>query len=119
MNDTNTNLQVIKDTAKAFVAERDWDKFHHPKDLVMDLSCEAAELMELFLWAPNGEIEKALKDDPKFKERIAEEMGDLVFCLAKLANSLDCDLATVFFEKLKKTGAKYNAEECKGSYTKK
>ncbi|MBM3893534.1 nucleotide pyrophosphohydrolase [Candidatus Dependentiae bacterium] len=119
MNDTNTNLQVIKDAAKAFVAERDWAQFHHPKDLAMNLSCEAAELMELFLWASKSDIAQRYKEDAAYKERIAEEMGDIIFAIAKLANCLDCDLATVFFEKLKKTATKYKIEECKGTYTKK
>lgn len=119
MDDTNTTLRTIKDTVKEFIDERDWAQFHHPKDLAMNLSCEAAELLELFLWASNNDIEKALKEDPKFRERVCEEMGDVFFTLVNLANRLDGDLATIFFEKLNKIGTKYKPEECRGSYTKK
>ena len=42
--DTTTTLQMLKDVMARFVAERDWQQFHSPKNLVMGLSVEAAEL---------------------------------------------------------------------------
>ena len=35
---------------KEFAAERDWEQFHSPKNLVMALVGEAGELTELFQW---------------------------------------------------------------------
>lgn len=35
---------------RAFVAEREWDQFHTPKNLAMTLSGEVGELLERFQW---------------------------------------------------------------------
>ncbi len=116
MNDINTPLQVIKDKVRAFVDERDWDQFHHPKNIVMNLACEVAELMELMVWLSNEEIEHRLKNDPVFKQQFFDEVGDIIFNLMVLANRVEgCDLTTVFHEKLKKTAARYTVEKSKGS----
>ena len=40
----------LREAMRRFVAEREWEQFHSPKNLVMGLSVEAAELMEPFLW---------------------------------------------------------------------
>src|SRR6185369_16771769 len=50
MPDTTTTVQELRQAMAAFVRERDWEQFHSPKNLVMGLSVEAAELMEHFLW---------------------------------------------------------------------
>lgn len=34
----------------AFVAERDWDKFHTPENLAKSITIEAGELLECFQW---------------------------------------------------------------------
>jgi dCTP diphosphatase len=44
---TVSQLQLI---VNQFVEERDWERFHHPKNLAMSIAIEAAELMEHFQW---------------------------------------------------------------------
>ena len=39
-----------------FVEQRDWKKFHNPKDLAISISLEASELLELFQWKSSEEI---------------------------------------------------------------
>ena len=43
-------MKDLEKAVAAFVAERDWDGFHTPKNLLMALSVEVAELMEPFRW---------------------------------------------------------------------
>jgi hypothetical protein len=50
-NDSITDLTTLRDALRAFCAARDWHRFHTPKNLVMALSVEAAELVEHFQWA--------------------------------------------------------------------
>ena len=38
------DLHALRELLRAFVAERDWDQFHSPKNLSMALSVEASEL---------------------------------------------------------------------------
>jgi NTP pyrophosphatase (non-canonical NTP hydrolase) len=40
---------------KKFRHERDWDQYHSPKNLVMALSVEVAELVEHFQWLTQEE----------------------------------------------------------------
>ena len=48
--DGNTSVSILKEKVAKFRDERDWLKFHNPKDLSIALSIESAELEELFLW---------------------------------------------------------------------
>jgi len=43
-----SDLEEIKLKARHFAAQRDWNQFHSPKNLVMALGVEAAELSEIF-----------------------------------------------------------------------
>ena len=52
-------IQSLRLAIDAFVAERDWQQFHTPKNLSMALAADAAELMELFQWSDlSGEGER-------------------------------------------------------------
>jgi len=46
-----TDLTTLRDALREFCAARDWHRYHTPKNLVMALSVEAAELVEHFQWA--------------------------------------------------------------------
>ena len=47
---------------KQFREERDWDRYHSPKNLAMALSVEVAELVEHFQWLTQEES-RNLPDD--------------------------------------------------------
>ena len=49
-NDSRTTVAELRELVRQFVAERDWQQFHTPKNLSMSLAIEAAELMEHFQW---------------------------------------------------------------------
>ncbi|MBP6279934.1 MAG: nucleotide pyrophosphohydrolase, partial [Rhodocyclaceae bacterium] len=49
--DAITDLISLRDALRNFCTERDWHQYHTPKNLVMALSVEAAELVEHFQWA--------------------------------------------------------------------
>ena len=55
IDDTTTVAQLRQQVAR-FVAEREWGKYHDPKNLSMAIAIEAAELMEHFQWARNEEL---------------------------------------------------------------
>ena len=72
---------------RRFVAERNWEPFHSPKNLSMGAAVEAAELMEHFLWVDNDASRQVVKDAVQM-EQIADEMADVACYLLALANSL-------------------------------
>ena len=115
MPDTSTSMASLKDAMRRFVAERDWEQFHSPKNLVMGLSVEAAELMEHFLWMENEASRRIIDDKPALGE-VADEMADVACYLLALSNSLGIDLSDAIFGKLEKNAQKYPVDKCKGRY---
>ena len=43
-------MNQLKYKLREFVKERNWERFHSPKNLSMALIKECAELMEIFQW---------------------------------------------------------------------
>ena len=111
MNDMSATLQQCKEMVQSFVEERDWNKFHTPKNLSMDISIEAAELMEKFLWVDGELVYKKLKEE---RADIEDELADTFMALLCFANACDIDLAKAFVSKLEKTAQKYPVELVKG-----
>jgi NTP pyrophosphatase (non-canonical NTP hydrolase) len=59
-----------------FAKERDWDKFHTPKNPSTALMCEAGELAEIFQWM-TGDESVAAMSDPITAEAIRDEVADV------------------------------------------
>ncbi len=111
MPDATATVQQLRDRVTTFVHERDWGKYHKPKDIAISMSVEAAELLELFQWRTDGEVN--LKDT-EFREDIEDELADVfVYCLS-MANAIGCDLSDVTLRKLAKNERKYPADEWRG-----
>ena len=105
------DLEELKQRQRAFVAERDWEQFHSPKNLAMALSVEAAELVELFQWLT--EQQSADKDEA-LRSRAAEELADVLWFLVRIADRLDIDLLAAVEEKFAQNEVKYPAERVRG-----
>ena len=105
------DLRELKDRVRVFVAERDWDQFHSPKNLAMALSVEAAELVELFQWLTE---EQSAAPDEKLRCRAAEELADVLWFLVRIADRLDIDLLQAAAQKLERNALKYPAERVRG-----
>ncbi len=96
-----------------FCKERDWDQFHNPKDLAIGLSTESNELLDLFRFKSDEQMQEMMQD-AKSRERISEEMSDVFFFLLRFAQMNQFDLAQGLMEKMKKNGKKYPVEKAKG-----
>lgn len=112
MNDSQVTLQEIKNKVAQFVSDRDWNQFHTPKNLSIDITVEAAELAEQFLWTKDSDLTVALE---KKREAIEDEVSDVLLALFAFANACNIDVATAFERKMKKNIAKYPIELAKGS----
>jgi len=96
---------------RAFNAERDWQRFHSPKNLVMALGVEAAELCEHFQWL-TGEQSRNLSNVKK--EAVAEEIADVLIYLLNLADQLGIDPLAAAHEKILANARKYPADKVRG-----
>lgn len=99
-----------------FVNERNWESYHHPKELAIALSIESSELLELFLFKESPTKEILENDDLMFL--LGEEIADIFAYLLSLLNSLKLDLTTIFLQKMEKNRKKYPASEFNGNYKK-
>ena len=103
---TISDLTTLRDALRAFCAARDWHRFHTPKNLVMALSVEAAELVEHFQWATP---EESMSLPPEKRAEVADEIADVLIYLTELADVLDIDPIAAARQKIVKNAAKYPA----------
>ncbi|GAB5094611.1 MULTISPECIES: nucleotide pyrophosphohydrolase [unclassified Caballeronia] len=106
-----SELTEMRDMLREFVRERDWSRFHSPKNLASALSVEASELLEPFTWLASGD--KSELDETKLVA-IRHEMADVLAYLVMLADSLDVDLHRALIEKMALNRAKYPADMVRG-----
>lgn len=109
------SYEELLNKLRIFRQERNWEKFHKPKDLAMAAAIEASELMEEFLWKTDDEVLKKVKKD---KSRFADEIADTLVYLILLADDLQIDIYEAIENKLHKNAKKYPVEKCKGKSTK-
>ncbi len=114
-NDKTTTVEELKQSMRAFVEERDWAKFHTPKNIAMGLAIEAAELMEHFNWVDTKESIEVLE---KKREEVENEVADVAAYLFSICTYYDIDLSQAFEKKKKINQDKYPIEKTKGRYTK-
>jgi NTP pyrophosphatase (non-canonical NTP hydrolase) len=98
------DLEELARRVRAFADERDWGKFHSPRNLAMAVSVEAGELLELFLWAEDGAAQPA---SPERAARVADEAADVLICLLNLCDRADVDLGDAVVRKLARAAEKY------------
>ena len=91
---------------EAFVAERDWERYHAPKNLAMALSVEAAEIVEIFQWMSEAQ---SREPDRATRDHLRDEIGDVLIYLVMLARKLDIDPLAAAHAKLGKNRRKYPA----------
>lgn len=87
-----------------------WNQFHSPKNLSMSIAIEATELMELFQWSNEGDI------DDISMNRVREELADVVIYCLSMANALELDLTTAVKAKVIANAKKYPVDRFKGKY---
>lgn len=113
MNDEETPLEVLKERVRAFSRERNWEQFHHPKDLGVALACELGEVLELFRYRTNDEIRAWLVDAAN-RRTLAHELADCLWLLLRMADVCAIDLASALDEKVDLAALKYPVEKVYG-----
>lgn len=108
------DVEMISKKLAAFVAERDWDQFHSPKNLAMALSVEASELVEIFQWMTEDQSRKISQDETR-RQQLADEIADVFVYLLRIASKADIDIHDATLAKLVKNAKKYPVEKAKGS----
>ena len=106
--DTTTSIAELQELITNFRKARNWDiKYSDPYDIAAALSVEAAEILELLLWQKNADVKQLIAQEPKLKEKLANEIADVLAFILVLSDSLNIDLSDVFLQKMATNADKY------------
>ncbi len=95
----NKNLADIMFELRKFVNDRDWSKFHDPKNLSMAVVSEAGELADIFRWIRNDEVD-VFVSMPENLKKAEEEIADIAIFLLLLCDRLGLDLIEIIGSKI-------------------
>ena len=104
--------QTLVATLREFARERDWGKFHTPKNLAMALSVEVGELVEIFQWLTPEEARDVMAG--RHAARVEEELADIYGYLLRLADVLEVDLTEALASKIDLNRVKYPVASARG-----
>lgn len=107
------DIQYLVNKVQEFCEERDWDRFHNPKDLAIGISTEANELLDIFRFKSEEDMREILTDVAK-REHVEEELADTFFFILRFAQMNHIDLCKILDNKLEKNDKKYPVEKIKG-----
>ena len=105
----------LKETLRKFAIERDWERFHTPKNLTMALAGEVGELSELFQWLSEVQM-KNLSDETR--DEAANELADILIYLVRLFDVLEIDPDTAVLDKIEINRQRYPIELSSGNAVK-
>lgn len=98
-------LELLKERIIKFTKDRNWEQFHTPVNLAKSISIEAAELLECFQWS-----------DTEFdKERLLEELADVMNYCIQLSLVLDVDIVECINKKMDQNEIKYPVDKAYGT----
>jgi NTP pyrophosphatase (non-canonical NTP hydrolase) len=108
----SSDLEMLKQEIRVFVAERDWEKFNTPKNLATSVTIESAELLELFQWLQTGSVEELREER---YEKVKQEIADVLIYLISLSDQLDIDIKDAVLKKMTINRVKYPVGLVRGS----
>ena len=87
-----------------FRDKRNWQQHHNARTIAASISIEAAELLEIFQWVRDENLDEKVKED---REHIEEEIADIFIYLLTLCHDLGIDYKKAIEDKIVKNGVKY------------
>jgi len=106
-------LEDVTAALRAFVAARDWQQFHDPKNLAMLVGSEAGELVAEYRWVRNEDAD-AHSQEPRARARIAAEVADVGIALLLLCDRIGLGLEEAMAAKLAANAERYPVERSRG-----
>ncbi len=90
-----------------FADQRDWQRFHTARNLMLALTGEVGELAEIFQWQTDEQVLNMPVDDPARYQHLQEEVADVLLYLVRLAGVMKIDLDQAVRNKMEKNALKY------------
>lgn len=108
----NDSIAALTARIRFFVAQRDWQPYHNPKDMVVALAAEAGELLQHVVWQQPEQMAERVE---KQREEMAKEMADIGILLFELADMLGVCLGDAIAAKIEANETRYPVEKAKGN----
>lgn len=105
-------IEELQAVLHEFAAERAWERFHTPKNLVMAVAGEAGELLAEFQWLTPEESDRL---EGESLAAVAAEMADVLIYLVRLADVLGVDLVEAARVKVVANAGRYTVERARGN----
>ena len=100
---------------KKFTDDRNWGQFHNPKDLLLGIVEEVGEIRNLVKWEQDPQkLKKSLQEN---KDELENNIGDIYWFLATLANENDVDIDTAISKVIKENEERFPVEETTSVHT--
>lgn len=109
------SIEEITTELREFVAERDWEQYHDPKNLAMALASEAGELLAELRWIGTAEAD-AYVASKRGRAAIEDEVADVGITLLLLCDRAGIDLAQAMHDKIARNRDRYPADEVRGRW---
>ncbi len=106
------NLDQIAEKVAAFRDARDWKKFHSPKEMLLSLTIEVAELAEIFRFKSDLEISNIVNEK---RAEISDELADILYWVVIISKDMGISLEEAFLAKMQKNEIRYPVELSKGN----
>ena len=100
------DLTDLTATLRTFADERQWGRFHTPKNLAVSVAIEAAELLELVQWRTDDELTGDLNTDDG-RAAFRDELADVLIYLVRLADVAGIDLGEAATAKIAKNRTRF------------
>lgn len=111
MKDQNNTISELQAIVSKFCEDRNWRQYHNPKDLAIMISTEASELLSIFRYKNQDDVDKIFKNK---KEDVEDELADILFGLLRFAEMNEVDLSGALERKIEKNNMKYPVEKSYG-----
>jgi dCTP diphosphatase len=109
------DLAAVQARLARFRDERDWAQFHGPGNLAKAISVEAAELLELFLWAVGSGEDEVLRER---RAEVEAELADVLIQCLNFANVTGIDAIGAVNRKIQSNEERYPVDKARGSASK-
>jgi len=100
------DVNALSHALQRFADERDWTRFHSPKNLALALTGEVGELVEIFQWLDEAAARDVARETATARA-VRDELADVLMYLVRLSSVLGVDLNEAVTAKLAANARRY------------
>ena len=99
-DDDNTAVQHVVQIIHKFATEREWTRFHTPRNLILAMIGELGELAELYQWKRDNNNNNNNNHDmtPEELDKVGQELADVSIYLLRLSDVCTVDIGKIALE---------------------